>query len=115
MTTHWRDAGPEGWRTPQVLDVTDGYSMPDEEGWRAVQMFSFGGGPPDRVRLPPELDSRELRVLDHGKLAAGVVKCLHCGNDDEKKALELEDRYGVAQCAGCGQYNVFRRREETRP
>lgn len=110
MTTHWRDVGPEGWRTPQVLDVTDEYSMPDAE--ERVLMFTLGTDPPDRVRLPPELGGGELRVLAQIKIAAGVAKCLHCGDAGEKRALELEDRYGVAQCAGCGQYNFFRKREE---
>lgn len=113
MTTIWRDVGPEGWRVPAVLDVTDEFCPADAGGeWSysehspVAQLFSLGPGIPDRVRLPAELGGRELRVLSRG---TAVATCKGCGEHGEMPSLELEDRYVVAQCPKCRQYNWGKR------
>lgn len=111
MTTIWRDCGPEGWRVPTVLDVTDEFCPPDAgdgEHSPVAQLFTLQEIP-DRVRRPPELGGGELLVL--GKTTA-VIECRACGERGEMMALELEDRYVVVHCAKCGQYNWGRRPEE---
>jgi len=106
VTTIWRDCGPEGWRVPNVLDVSDEFCPPDSGGERPVAQLFTLQGIPDRVRRPAELGGGELLVLGQ---ATAVIQCKACGEQGEMAALELEDRYVVVQCSKCGQYNWGRR------
>jgi hypothetical protein len=110
VTTHWSDHGPEGWRNApfSVEDVSDEFCPPGSD--EAALLVTAWPSLPDWVRQPAELGGRQLRVLRQGRLAAGLARCLNCGDTAEKDALELEDGYGVAMCGACRQYSWFRRR-----
>lgn len=65
---------------------------------------------PDWVRLPADLGAdagRRLRVL-----SSGQGPCPKCGG--AARHLELEDRYGVAECLA-DAFVFYRRREPTAP
>lgn len=65
----------------------------------------IGDAPPDWVRLPPELGSRQLKVLSSHQAA-----CPKCKSAPPVRHLELADLYGVAECThGCG-FVWYRRR-----
>jgi len=81
MTTEWFVRQPGDLVSPSVDDP---------------KMAIVGCDVPDWVRLPPELDGAQLRVLGHHE--ASCPKC-SAGNVTH---LELQDRYGVAECTGCG-------------
>ena len=76
------------WFTRTPGSIVDESS--EEEG-----ALLIGRGDPDWVRMPAELGGRELKVLE---ARPGV--CPKCGA--QARHLDLEDRYGVAECPGDG-------------
>lgn len=79
----------------------DFVSQDNEEG----KTLLFGDAPPDWVRMPPELGGGRLRVLGEH-----VGPCPMC-NAESVRHLELDDRYGVAECLADG-FVWYRKREE---
>jgi hypothetical protein len=80
--TMWFNRSPGAFISPST----------EEEGAALV-----GDAPPDWVKLPPELGSRQLKVL-----ANHEAPCPKCEAPHPVRHLDLEDRYVVAECTPCG-------------
>lgn len=83
----------------------DFVSLDSEEG----KTLLIGDAPPDWARQPPEIGGRTLRVL-----GTHMAPCPMCQSEYPVRHLELEDRYGVAECFTDG-FVWYRKHEETTP
>ena len=70
-------------------------------------MLLVGDGPPDWVRLPPELGGARVKVE-----GSHTAPCPMCDGGPHVRHLELPDGYGVAECPIHG-FAWYRRKGST--
>lgn len=76
------------------------------QGSEDPTMLLIGDGPPDWVRLPPELGGARVRVL-----GSHTAPCPMCEGDAPVRHLELGNDLFVAECAFHG-FAWYRKRAE---